>query len=84
MTNKLEKAQRERIDSLRFKRWAEKLYLYWFTLNWWKYLLGKKCSDYSWWKVIKCRATGHKCGVVWYSSGFEPDMTCKGCGDDLG
>jgi hypothetical protein len=24
-------------------------------------------------------------GVVWYNiAGFEPDMTCKNCGDDLG
>lgn len=56
-----------------------------FTLDWWKYLLEKKNPDYSWWTVIRCRASGHKCGVVWYTSyGLEPDMTCKGCGDDLG
>jgi hypothetical protein len=31
-----------------------------------------------------CRAQGHPCGVAWYSQGLEPDMTCKGCGEDLG
>lgn len=60
-------------------------HFYWFTLEWWRYLLSKKSSDYSWWTVIKCRITAHKCGVVFYRSyGFEPDMTCKVCGDDLG
>jgi len=60
--------------------------LYWFTLSWWRYLLSKKEPGWaSWWTTIKCRATGHRCGVVWYtSSGLEPDMTCKVCGDDLG
>jgi hypothetical protein len=68
-----------------FMKLEHKLHLYWFTLDWWKYLFENKSSDYLWWTVIKCRINGHKCGVVWYSShGFEPDMTCKGCGDDLG
>jgi hypothetical protein len=31
-----------------------------------------------------CRAKGHPCGVVWNSSGLEPDMACKDCGEDLG
>jgi len=55
------------------------------TRDWWKYLFGKKSPDYSWWTVIKCRIGGHKCGVVWYNPyGYEPNMTCKNCGDDLG
>ena len=33
----------------------------------------------------RCRATGHPCGVVFYNAGgTEPDMTCVGCGEDLG
>lgn len=56
-----------------------------FNLNFWKYLLKKKSKDYSWFEVIKCRYQGHERGVVWYNThGYEPDMTCKGCGDDLG
>lgn len=31
-----------------------------------------------------CRARNHPAGVVWYSSGYEPDMTCRECGEDLG
>jgi hypothetical protein len=31
-----------------------------------------------------CRASGHRCGVFWNSSGLEPDMRCVGCGEDLG
>ena len=34
---------------------------------------------------FRCRARGHKCGVWWYTSnGYEPDMHCKDCGDNLG
>ncbi len=33
----------------------------------------------------KCRATGHPCGVYFYNAGgMEPDMRCRGCGEDLG
>jgi len=36
-------------------------------------------------RALFCRMDGHKCGVVWYNpNGYEPDMTCKNCGDDLG
>jgi hypothetical protein len=50
------------------------------------YLLEPKNSKYvSWFEVIKCRANGHKNGVIWYNAnGSEPDMHCKNCGDDLG
>lgn len=35
--------------------------------------------------TIICRWRGHPCGVVWYNlGGYEPNMTCKNCGDDLG
>ena len=53
----------------------------WTNKDWWSYLLGKPLTL----KAFFCRASGHKCGVVWYNTtGMEPDMTCKGCGDDLG
>lgn len=32
-----------------------------------------------------CRWRGHPAGVHFYNcGGAEPDMTCKGCGEDLG
>ncbi len=59
--------------------------LHWFTREWWRYLLEPRNEEYSWFEVIRCRANGHPCGVAFYNAmGFEPDMTCKGCGDDLG
>ena len=58
--------------------------MHWFTWAWWAYLLAKKPPDYSWRAVIVCRARGHPGGVRWYSAGFEPDMRCWGCGDNLG
>ena len=58
--------------------------MYWLTLSWWKYLLEPKSEDVSWWTVFWCRAKGHA-GVSFYDvSGYEPDMHCKNCGDDLG
>ncbi len=61
------------------------LHLNWFTKSYWQYLLEKKSPDYSWWEVIICRMRAHPAGVFWYNAnGFEPDMTCRGCGDDLG
>ena len=58
----------------------------WFSLDWWKYLLEPKSSnDVSWFAVFNCRRKGHPCGVVYFNStGLEPDMRCKDCGDDLG
>lgn len=64
--------------------------MYWFTLSWWKYLLEDLDFNISYdrgispLKVILCRIRGHKCGVIWYSGRYEPDMSCKNCGDDLG
>ena len=52
----------------------------WFHLQWWKYLLEKPIT----FKRFFCRIIGHDAGVFWYNlSGNEPDMTCKGCGEDL-
>ena len=39
----------------------------------------------NWLSRCKCRAQGHLCGVYFYNvGGFEPDMRCKGCGEDIG
>jgi len=52
-----------------------------FSIDYWKYLLKEPFSI----RAFFCRMNGHKCGVVWYNvCGYEPDMTCKNCGDDLG
>jgi hypothetical protein len=57
----------------------------WFTRDWWRYLLApREWGHVSWPRTILCRLRGHPAGVYWYSSGFEPDMHCKECGDDLG
>ncbi len=54
----------------------------------WEYILYKRSNyygDVGWLKTIWCRITNHKCGIVWYNpNGFEPDMHCKRCGDNLG
>jgi hypothetical protein len=32
-----------------------------------------------------CRIKGHKQGPIWHNvSGYEPDMSCRNCGDNLG
>lgn len=42
-------------------------------------------NDLPRWKRAVCRFLGHPAGVWFYNpGGFEPDMTCKNCGDDLG
>jgi hypothetical protein len=58
----------------------------WFSKDWWEYLLKPRADDeYSWFTVIKCRIQGHPHGVIWYNaSGYEPNMSCKECGDDRG
>ena len=33
----------------------------------------------------QCRARNHPYGVAWYNAGgYEPDMRCQGCGENLG
>jgi len=55
--------------------------LNWFTKSWWQYLLEKPCNP----KKFFCRANGHKCGVIYFNpGGYEPNMHCKNCDDDLG
>jgi len=73
-------------------RWAVWKILRWFDLSWWQYLLDTRVSTrfppkYGWlgWGRLWCRIQGHRSGVIWFNpGGFEPDMHCKNCGDDLG
>ena len=58
----------------------------WFSISFWKYLLKKpKDKTYTnWWNRFWCRAAGHPDGPWWYNPcGFEPDMRCKNCHDEL-
>lgn len=62
----------------------------WFTSSWWGYIFGPMNGRYSdewFWRIriVWCRIRNHPAGVVWYNpGGFEPDMICKNCGEDLG
>lgn len=64
---------------------------YWFTLDWWQYIFApirhrqKLCDPWWWIRIPVCRWKGHPYGVVWYNpNGYEPDMHCLNCYDDLG
>ncbi len=60
---------------------------FWFHISFWKYLLEKGPTRHycSRWHRFWCRAAGHPEGPWYYNmGGYEPDMTCKGCGDELG
>jgi hypothetical protein len=61
--------------------WRESLFhTSWFTKSWWDYLLEKPINL----RTFICRVRGHA-GVAWYNIyGYEPDMTCKFCDDDVG
>jgi hypothetical protein len=55
--------------------------MYWFTKDWWTYLLEKPIS----FRKFFYRINGHKAGPVWYcSQGNEPDMHCSNCRDYIG
>lgn len=46
-------------------------------------------TTYEWgnlnrWEVRRCRMKGHPNGIVYYSSGCEPDTRCKDCGENIG
>lgn len=57
----------------------------WFSKNLYQYLFAPRDPDTLWWRVVLCRYWGHPHPVVWYNaSGWEPDMHCTNCGDDLG
>jgi hypothetical protein len=59
---------------------------HWFTRDWWRYLLAPRMWNAPRWpSVIWCRLRGHPEGVWWFNpGGWEPDMHCKNCGDDIG
>lgn len=61
--------------------------------KWRSYLLGRvgwrHCLEgpKPWVRIqaVWCRLRGHPDGVWWVNpSGYEPDMHCRNCGDDLG
>lgn len=58
----------------------------WFNRHWWHYLLApRRDGDESWLRVLWCRLRYHPYPVVWFNAtGYEPDMHCTNCGDDLG
>jgi hypothetical protein len=63
-----------------------RVYFMFFTRDGWKYMFAPRAflSD-GWPSVLWCRFNGHPPGVYWYNlGGDEPNMTCRGCGDDLG
>jgi hypothetical protein len=57
-----------------------------FSRDWWQYMMEPNHSgDRSRLAVMWCRMRGHPHGVWWYNvGGYEPDMHCKTCGDNLG
>lgn len=65
----------------------ERLYGLWLLLTdreLWAYILSPPAEDTRRWTAIWCRWRGHPNGVYYYNpGGFEPDMHCKGCHDDL-
>lgn len=66
--------------------------MHWLTKSWWKYLfLEIDAKNQKFWRTVGCRRRGHcnklgePYGVIFYNpNGWEPDMTCLNCGDDLG
>jgi hypothetical protein len=56
---------------------------------WWRYLFGGfggprnlTCRDT--WTRVFCRARGHAGPIFYNASGWEPNMDCKHCGENLG
>ena len=45
----------------------------------WTYLTEETMAE----RVV-CRWRGHPEGVIWFSSGYEPDTRCKTCGEEIG
>ena len=64
--------------------------LVWITKDWWKYVVEhvefyNNDNELFFFQHMWCRATGHPCGVWFYNmGGYEPDIHCQYCGDDLG
>ena len=59
---------------------------FWFSLDNWKWLLGKPShEEVSRWEAFRCRLAGHPCGTIFYNpGGYEPDDRCKNCYDHIG
>lgn len=50
-----------------------------------KYIFSRPATGTRLYEAIWCRLRNHPAGLVWYNpNGFEPDMHCKFCGDNLG
>jgi hypothetical protein len=64
------------------------LVLRWIMPWWWQYLFYPVTSKYDkrlTLAILWCRVRGHPYGVAWYNHhGDEPDMSCNGCGENLG
>ena len=55
-----------------------------FVREYYSYLFGDLEDFDNKLQVIICRLRRHPMGPVWNDcSGFEPDMSCKNCGDEL-
>lgn len=53
----------------------------WLSIWWYQYLI----EDNTGIRNILCRIDGHSCGVRFYTlTGYEPDMRCLNCDEDLG
>ena len=59
---------------------------HWFDKYWYQYLFAKfdDRKYCPWYTHLWCRMNGHPFGP-WYfnANGFEPDMHCKECGDEI-
>lgn len=62
----------------------------WLRLCWYSHLFDfsySGCPTFSFMEklvVIRCRAKEHPNGPTWFNpGGFEPDMTCRDCGDEI-
>ncbi|MCK9597315.1 hypothetical protein M0R19_09090 [Candidatus Pacearchaeota archaeon] len=61
--------------------------LRWFMPSWYQYLFSKADDPTytTWYRRLWCRINRHPCGSWYFNpSGYEPDYTCKNCGDQLG
>ncbi len=67
---------------------SEPVFSKWLSISWYQYLF----TDLKWaddgrfhkLEVILCRIKGHPRGRVFFNAGgWEPDNSCKDCGDEL-
>lgn len=67
-------------------QWKHLIGWHWFDRWWYKYLFAKADDPTycSWVHRLWCRMNGHPSGCWYYNAnGFEPDYTCKECGDEI-